>query len=304
MRYFVAVAEDQQFSKAAARLGIAQSTISEQIRLLEDSLGAELLLRSSRSLRLTPAGEAFLSGSRKILAEITQLDDVVRKHANGQAGQLQIGAVGPALHHAVPMILRRLLRTAPGLKVSIHTMSTQRQIQSLLAGDLDVGFVRAVTRQRGLRVETIMDEELCAVLPSDHRLAHSDALSLQELNGEPFVFWPRSANTNFYDQLIATFHQHDCVPSELIEGSDMQTQMAFIGAGLGVSVQPESFRDASRDDIVFVPLMGAVRKVALQLAWSPQFETPAVRALLDSARLSQAGLRTRSGIGKTDRTIG
>lgn len=294
MRYFVAVAEDQQFSKAARRLGVAQSTISEQIRLLEDSLGAELLLRSSRSLRLTPAGEALLTGCRKILAEVEQLDEVVRKYSQGQSGQLRIGAVGPALHRALPLILRRLVRSAPDLAVSIHTMSTQNQIRSLLAGDLDVGFVRGVTRQRGLRVETIMNEELWAVLPSDHRLARADALSLQELNGEPFVFWPRAANTTFYDQLIATCHQHDCVPSKLIEGSDMQTQMAFIGAGLGVSVQPESFRDSSRDDIVFVPLMGAVRSVALQLVWSPQFETPAVRTLLDAARLSEPSLRRRT----------
>lgn len=293
MRYFVAVAEDQQFSKAAARLGVAQSTISEQVRVLEDSLGAELLLRSSRSLRLTPAGEAFLTGCRKVLADLDRLEDSVRKHAQGQLGQLRIGAVGPALHRALPLILRRLVRSAPELMVSIHTMSTENQINGLLSGDLDAGFVRGVARQKGLRVETLMDEELWAVLPSDHRLARSSGLSLQELNAEPFVFWPREANNNFYDQLIATCHQHDCVPSKLIEGSDMQTQMALIGAGLGVSVQPESFRDPSRDDVVFVPLMGAVRKVTLQLAWSPQFETPALRTLLDTARLTEPLLRRR-----------
>ena len=121
------------------RLGVAQSTVSEQVRILEDSLGAELLLRSSRPLRLTPAGEVFLTGRRKLLADIDRLDEVVRKHAQGQSGQLRIGAVGPALHRAVPLILRRLIRASAELEVSIHTMSTQNQIQGLLSGDLDAG---------------------------------------------------------------------------------------------------------------------------------------------------------------------
>jgi DNA-binding transcriptional LysR family regulator len=102
MRYFVAVAEDQQFSKAAARLGVAQSTVSEQVRILEDSLGAELLLRSSRSLRLTPAGEVFLTGRRKLLADIDRLDEVVRKHAQGQSGQLRIGSGGAGAASCCP----------------------------------------------------------------------------------------------------------------------------------------------------------------------------------------------------------
>ena len=287
LRYFVAVADDQQFSKAAQRLGVAQSTISEQVRLLEKTLDAELLMRSSRTLRLTSAGEVMLAGARKILAELDRVAETVRKHSVGQSGELRVGAVGPALHRAVPLILRKLVRSAPDLAVSIHTLSTEAQIRKLLSGELETGFVRAVTPRRGLRVETLMEESLMAVLPSDHRLAQADSLSLQDLSGEPFVFWPRSFNNSFYDELIATCHRHDCVPSQMIEGTDMHAQLAFIGAGLGVSVQPESFRDLSRDDVVFVPLAGAVRKVALQLAWSPTFETPAVRVLLDTARLSR-----------------
>jgi DNA-binding transcriptional LysR family regulator len=296
LRYFVAVAEDQQFSKAALHLGVAQSTISEQVRLLEKDIGAELLLRSSRTLRLTSAGEAMLAGARKALADLDRLGEVVRKHALGQSGELRIGAVGPALHRAVPMILRKLVRSAPDLAISIHTLSTEVQVRRLMSGELDAAFVRAVARRRALRVETLMEESLMAVLPSDHRLSKVESLSLQDLSGEPFVFWPRAFNNSFYDQLIATCHQRDCVPSQMIEGTDMHTQLAFIGAGLGVSVQPESFRDPSRDDVVFVPLSGAVRKVALQLAWNPTFETPAVRMLLDTARLSRPSLRTHKAV--------
>lgn len=290
MEYFVAVAEERQFSKAAVRLGVGQSTVSEQIRSLEKQLGAELFLRTSRSVTLTPAGVAFLAGCRKILAELGHLQQTVLAHARGELGRLRIGAVGPALTGVVPTVLRRLTKLSPGINVTLQTMGTERQVRALAQGDLEAGFVRAVSRRPGLRVETIADEPLWAVLPRAHPLAGDDSVDLADLSGETFVFWPRDANPAFYDQIIAACHQHDCIPGHLVEGTDMQTQLAFIGAGMGVSVQPASFRDAGRTDLVFVPLRGGVRTVALQLAWSPEFETPVVRTLLHAVRLSKTEL--------------
>jgi DNA-binding transcriptional LysR family regulator len=291
MQYFVAVAEDRQFSKAAQRLGVGQSTISEQIRSLEDELGAELLLRTSRSVTLTPAGTAFLSGARKILSELQHLVLTVQGHARGELGQLRIGAVGPALSRAVPTILKRMSQLSPGIELALQTMSTENQVVALTQGNLEAGFVRGVRRRPGLKVETVADEPLWAVLPSDHRLAQETAVDLVDLHGETFVFWPRAANASFYDQIISTCHQHDCIPGRIIESTDMQTQLALIGAGGGVSVQPRSFREPSREDLRFLPLKGSVRTVALQLAWSPTYETPALRALLHAARLAKPVLR-------------
>lgn len=298
MRYFVAVATDRQFSKAAQRLGVSQSTVSEQVRALEEELGAELFLRTSRSVVLTPAGEALLSGASKILADIEHVEQTVQAHARGELGQLRIGAVGPALSRVVPLILRRMARLSPGIGLTLQPMPTEAQVSALVQGDLEAGFVRGVQRRPGLKVETIADEDLCAVLPSDHRLAGHRQVDLADLNGETFVFWPRAANAAFYDQIISTCHQHDCIPGRMVEGADMQTQLALIGAGHGVSVQPLSFRDPGRDDLVFIPLKGSVRTVALQLAWSPTFETPAMRSLLHAARLTRVDLQ-KSGDRKS-----
>lgn len=283
LRYAVTLAEELHFGKAAARLAVSQPSISEQIRRLETDLGAELFSRTSRSVRLTPVGEAFVGDARRILAEVDRLRNTVVEYSQGQLGQLRIGSVGPALAGIAPMVVKEVLRVAPQLTVSLEALSTEKQIQAILHGDLDAGFMRVVSRRKGLRVEHLMDEPLIAVLPADHRLASSASIRLSDLNNEPFVVWPREFNPNFFDQSIATCHGHGCLPSKLIEGSDIQTQLACISAGLGVAVLPRSFRGSRRDGIAFVPLRGRVRPVPLHLVWSAAHETAAVRCLRDVA---------------------
>lgn len=283
LRFMIAVAEDLQFSKAAARLGVSQPTMSERIRLLENEVGAELFSRTSRSVELTPVGAAFLDGARKIVADADRLRETVDDYVRGQRGHLRVGAVGPALTRAVPLMLKEVLRKAPQLEVSIVALSTEDQLHAVLRGELDAGFARVLRHRKGIKVLHLLNEPLVGVLPVDHPLARSPRINLADLNGEPFVVWPRTFNPSFFDRIIATCQRHGCIPGRLVEGSDIQTQMACIGAGLGVSVQPASFRDTDRDDIVFVPLHGAIRPVPFQLAWSPRYETPAVRALRDVA---------------------
>lgn len=283
LRYALAVAEELHFGAAANRLGVSQPAVSEQIRSLEADLGAELFSRTSRSVRVTPAGAVFLEDARKILADLDHIRLRVDEHSRGEWGRLRIGAVGPALTWTVPMVVKEVVRVAPQLDISLAVMSTESQVQAVLSGDLDAGFARVVTRRKGLRVEHLIDEPLTAVLPTEHRLSGAESIKLSELNGEPFVVWPRTFNPNFFDEVITTCHRHGCLPSKLIEGSDMQTQLASIGAGLGVSVLPRSFMGARRDGVAFVPLRERVRPVPLQLVWSAAHEEPAVRRLRDVA---------------------
>jgi DNA-binding transcriptional LysR family regulator len=284
IRYFVEVATVGQFSKAASNLNMGQSTISEQIRALEHELGVELLARTSRSVLLTPAGEAFLNGAVRVLEDLSTLRDVVGEYSQGKRGHIRVGAIGPSLGTVVPLILREMKSRAPKVEVDVRTLSTERQIQQLLTGELEAGLVRGVKRRSGIRVEELVTEPLTAVLPLNHPLAKRTSLHLSELDGEAFVFWPRGANMNFYDQIIATCHQHGCAPGTFIASGDMQTQLAYISAGLGVSVQPYSFQKTGRSDVAFVPLDGAVKPVSLQIAWSPERETPTVRTFLDASR--------------------
>lgn len=284
IRYFVEVANVGQFSLAATNLGVGQSTISEQIKALERTLGVELFSRTSRSVVLTSAGEAILPGAVRVLDDLGSLQEMAGEYGQGKRGTIRIGAIGPALGSLVPPFLRELAVQAPNVGVEVETASTEKQIQRVLNGELDAGFVRAVKRQTGIRVEDLLSEPLAAVLPAGHRLAQRESIRLAELDGEVFVFWPRGANTSFYDQVIATCHQHGCAPGRFVASGDMQTQLAYVSAGLGVSVMPNSTKQITRGDLVFVPLDGPVRPVALQVIWSPQHESPTLRRVLDVAR--------------------
>jgi DNA-binding transcriptional LysR family regulator len=283
IRYALAVAAELHFGAAANRLGVSQPAVSEQIRLLEADLGVQLFDRTSRSVQITPVGAVFLEDARRMLADIDRTRLRVAEHGRGERGRLRIGAVGPALTWTVPMVVKEVVRLAPQLDISLTAMSTESQIRAILDGDLDVGFIRVISRRKGLRVEHLLDEPLTAALPTEHRLATAASIKLSELNGEPFVVWPRTFNPSFFDEVIATCHRHGCLPSKLIEGSDMQTQLASISAGLGVSVLPRSFMGARRDQVAFVPLREKLRPVPLQLVWSAAHEEPAVRRLHEVA---------------------
>ncbi len=283
LRYFVAVAEDGQFSRAAVRLGVAQSTISEQIRSLESELGTELLLRSSRTVLLTEAGASFLDGARRILDDLTSLADTAQEIGSGRRGRLRIGALTPSLATLIPGILQTYAKRFPAVEVQLMRMSTDHQLNGLLAGDLDVGFVRGVHHRHGVRVERLLEEPLLAVLPSTHRLAGAKSLSLSELDGETFIFWPRSDNASFYDRIIATCHEFGCIPGKITASANMETQMALISAGLGVSVQPLSFRSSGNADVAFVPVHDLAKPVQMQLAWIPNTATQPTREFVSIA---------------------
>ena len=284
IRYFVEVANVGQFSLAAANLGISQSTISEQIKVLERALGVELFSRTSRSVVITAAGEEFLAGAVRILDDLASLQETISEYGQGTRGRIRIGAIGPALGSLAPPFLREMARQAPNIVVEIETMSTEKQLQRIAAGELHVGFVRAVKRQAGVRVEDLLTEPLAAVLPLGHPLAHRKSIRLAELDGEVFVFWPRAANTSFYDQVIATCHQQGCAPGRFLDSGDVHTQLAYISAGLGVSVMPNSTKHIARSDLVFVPLDGPIRPVSLQVIWSPEYVSPSLLKVLDVTR--------------------
>jgi DNA-binding transcriptional LysR family regulator len=289
LRVFSAVAEDLHFGKAARHLGVSQSTVSDQVRALETHFGTELLSRTSRSVQLTAAGQALLDGSKRLLDELERVENQVSAVAAGRQGTLRIGAVGPAMNYLVPHLLKELRRQSPDLEITIASLSTAVQLRQLSQGQIDLGFVRSVQHVRGVRLEKVLEEPLTALLPTTHRHASAEFLEIQDLDGEDFVYWPRISNPDLYDVLIATCYRHGCSPRRITESQDMATQLALIASGLGVSVQPDSFRYAPRRDVVFVPLRGPLPKIALHMAWSPEGDSPAVKAAIAVARQFKSG---------------
>jgi DNA-binding transcriptional LysR family regulator len=284
LRYFLAVAEELHFTRAARRVGIAQASLSEQVRRLEDEIGAPLLGRTSRQVVLTPAGRVVRDRARRLLTDVEDTMRTARDVAAGRLGELRVGAVGAALTATVPAVLRTLRAEAPNLTVRISQLSTTAQLNALADRRLDVGLVRGPAHHPGVHIEPLLREPLVAVLPHDHPLASRTHLDLAGLAGEPLVLWARADSPGAYDHIVALYQRSNLPAPAVIEGPDTTTQLALIASGLGISLQPASFGDLGRRDLTLVPLRAPAPTTMLALAWVPPLDDAAVRRFINVAQ--------------------
>lgn len=250
----VVLAEELNYVRAAARLHISQPRLTQSIQRVERQTGVKLLDRTTRRSRLTSAGETFVRGARRILEDLKAVEADTRDVGAGRVGTLNLGAVNPAFRTLMPRILKTLHRELPQLSVRLHPLPSGSQMRALREGRLDAGILRTAEDDDDFVSSTLINEPLYAVLPSDHRLADQDSILLEWLDQEHFVMAPRDRNPAYFDELIGLYHRHHCSPASLIEGTNMHAQLALVGAGFGVSVQPLLFVDPGRGDVVFVPL--------------------------------------------------
>src|ERR1700722_5101283 len=199
LRYFVAVAEELHFGRAAERLHIAQPPLSQQIRKLEELLGYALFTRTSRSVSLTPAGEALLQRARRTLRNVQRDIDETRSIGHGDVGSLHIGFIGSAMLTTLPGIFRSYREAYPRVRLHLHESFTAMVIEGLENGTLDAGILRDGDPWDGMHVTTIFTEPFVAVLPPHHRCAQQKTVSVASLRGEPFVYFPRSAGARAYE---------------------------------------------------------------------------------------------------------
>jgi DNA-binding transcriptional LysR family regulator len=254
LRYFVAVAEELHFSRAAARLHMAQPPLSQAIRRLEDAVGCPLLARTSRSVRLTPAGAAFLERARRTLRNLE--DDIreARSIGAGQTGRLNVGFVGSGMLTILPEILSRYVTAYPGVQLQLHESFTARVIAGLLAGDVDAGIVRDAEPVDGLLATPLFSEPFIAVLPVDHPSAAASSMSVAALADTPFVYPPRSAGPRAFEKPLMLCEEHGFRPRVAHEASHWLTILRLVGAGLGVSLAPACVRHIATPEVACVPL--------------------------------------------------
>jgi DNA-binding transcriptional LysR family regulator len=244
LRYFVAVAEELHFGRAAERLHMAQPPLSQAIRRLEEAVGCELLARTSRSVRLT----------RRTLRNVE--DDVheARSIGRGETGLLNVGFVGSATLTTLPGILRRHLDVYPGVQLRLHESHTSQVIAALSAGNVDLGVVRDPEPTAGLVATTLTDEPFVAVLPAGHPDAGDASVSVAVLEGAPFVSPPRSGGVRAFEKPLTLCEEHGFRPTVAHEASHWLTILRLIGAGLGVAIAPACVRRIATDDVACVAL--------------------------------------------------
>src|ERR1700677_1380429 len=242
LRYFVAVAEELHFGRAAERLHLSQPPLSQQIRRLEEILGYALFVRTSRSVRLTGAGEAFLERARRTIRSVQRDIDETRSVGLGEVGSLHIGFVGSAMLTTLPAALRAYREANPRVHLHLYESFTARVAEGLENGTLDAGILRDGDPTDMLTVTTLFSEPYVAVLPATHRCAGQKSVSPGMLRDEPFVYYPRTAGARAFEKPLTLFEEHGFRPQIVQEASNWLTILRLVEAGFGVSVAPQCVR--------------------------------------------------------------
>ncbi len=287
MRYFVAVAEERHFGRAAERLKIAQPPLSRQIQLLEKELGVLLFDRSPRNVDLTDAGVTLLEHARRVFDAVELAARETRRAGRGERGRLAIGYPSSLAYSGLAELLRTFRGKYPDVEISLSGLAPQAQIEALKDGRLDVGFVRAPLEEPALTTLPVRREPLVAVLPADHSAASRARIPLSLLAEEPFVLFPRSRGPGMFDQLMRLCHDAGFTPRIVQEAQQLDI-VSLVAAGFGVSILPSSVRHVRRIGVVFRPIVGNPM-TDLRLAWKKDNDAPVVRALVDVVR--RVGIR-------------
>ena len=254
LRYFVTVAEELHFGRAAQRLHVSQPPLSQQIRKLEQMLGYSLFTRTSRAVSLTAPGEAFLESARRTLRNVKRDIEETRSIGRGEVGSLHIGFVGSGMLTGLPEIFRNYREAYPRVRLRLHESFTARVIEGLGNGTLDAGILRDGGPVDGLNVTTIFSEPFVAVLPANHPRAKQKSISPAALRDEGFVYYPRSAGARAFEKPFTMFEQYGFRPHIVQEASHWLTILRLIGAGLGVSIAPECVRWIAAPDVACLSL--------------------------------------------------
>jgi DNA-binding transcriptional LysR family regulator len=266
---FLAVAEEQNFGRAAKRLGMSQPPLSEQIQVLEQALKVKLFDRSRRGAKLTPVGAAILPAVRKFADQLERLELAVEEAVAGQSGILTIGAISTAMFDVLPGLIEQLKSDYPHLTVSVREIDSVEAVPALEAGDIDLAFAR-LDGDLGASIKSLplTQDRLVVALPSDHPLAARTRISLASLATEPLVMFSRKVSPVYFDNLIATCRASGFSPRVLHEVRSVASQIAFVSCGQGIALVPASLKKLAPDNVVFRALIQKLNVVTTAVAWN------------------------------------
>jgi DNA-binding transcriptional LysR family regulator len=286
LRYFVAVAEELHFTRAAERLGIKQPPLSLQIRHLEQEIGTSLFRRLKRGVELTEAGILLLDEARGLLAQVEKTKTAVQSHARGVAGRIHLGFAGVTyIHQQVIGIIRAYRLRYPGVVISPEQSNTARLIASLRSGEIDVAFVRPpIIDTEGLSIEPLVDEPMVIVLPESHSRAGDRSMPLAALASDTIILFPRSIGPGLHDSIIASCHQAGLSPTLGEEASQTVSIVYMVAAGFGVSIVPQSLEQLHAEGVAYLQIEGDAPRAIVSLAYRRGDRSTVVRNFVALAR--------------------
>jgi DNA-binding transcriptional LysR family regulator len=266
LRYFVAIASERHFTRAAAKLGIAQPPLSQQIRQLEDELGTRLFTRTARGVVLTAAGEAFLPHAEAAIRDVERATSDARRVSRGDLGTLRVGFTSAAsLNPLVPTVISAFRRSYPDVELRLVVHPTTLLLAQLSQDIIDAAFARPTTAQReSLRALPLPSEHLWIALPTGHPLANRTRIRLSVLRNEPFILYPRANGSLLYDSIIAACQNAGFSPRVVQEAPEMASMVGLVAAGVGVTLVPESIRQLRPTGVRYVRISG---QTPLAMLW-------------------------------------
>jgi DNA-binding transcriptional LysR family regulator len=281
LRYFVAVAEELNFRRAAERLHIAQPPLSAQIKALEEELQVKLFERSTRAVHLTSAGEVLLGHARSLLGAARMAEQHVRNADQGLVGTLRISILAPAATPKLAKILRRYRLKFPGIQLNMHELTSTEQIQRLRGDDLDVGLLRPPVVFPELESSFVEESSMILALPSGHRLARVRRIRWSDFDKEPLVLIHPTLQHAYYDYFFAECEKAGAKPVVGQYANDVQSKMWLISAGLGIAPATRTIAETKRPGLTFRELPSPLPKVKTVIAWKRSNHSPALRQFLN-----------------------
>jgi DNA-binding transcriptional LysR family regulator len=278
LRYFVMVAEELSFSRAAEKLNMSQPPLSLHIKLLEEELGVQLLNRTRREVKLTDAGAVFLRESRLLLGQMRTAVGAAVRAAQSDAGVLRLGVATSALFNVLPRFLAMIKAAYPGVEVSVADMQSHDQVSAVTHGQMDIGIVHVRPDRSKLMRVPILREPLAVVLPLGHRLATGD-FALSELAEEPMVALARESGPAVFDAIVASCYEAGFSPSFKHTARNPLTIFQMVRLGFGVALVPRAYASSAYPGVCFRELAGTAGQVRMEAIWSDKHASDLTRRI-------------------------
>jgi DNA-binding transcriptional LysR family regulator len=282
LRYFMAIAEERHFGRAAHRLHMTQPPLSRQIQELEAELGFTLFTRSRRQVELTPAGSVFLDHIRRVFDTLELAVHQAKRASVGEIGRIVVGYISSIAYSGLTELIRAFHQRFPLVELALREMSPQAQLEALKERSIDVGLVRGLVDDALLATQCVRREPLVVVLPEEHALASRKRIPLHLLAREPFVAFPRQRGPAFFDQVMELCRAAGFTPRIVQEAPQLDI-LSLVAAGFGVAIMPDSIRHLRRHGLVFRPIMGDPT-TDLLMAWRADDASPALREFIALVR--------------------
>jgi LysR family transcriptional regulator, benzoate and cis,cis-muconate-responsive activator of ben and cat genes len=277
LRYFVTIAQELHFGRAARKLGISQPPLSLHIKALEQQVGSPLFIRANRQVTLTAAGRILLNQAQRLLDHAQRVDDIMQGVGSGELGEMFIGCVPSAMYDVLPRILAPFRARYPNVHVVLkegHTMDVMNAVQE---GQLDVGLVwRSMAGGPSLGMQPILSEKFAALVPIHHPLANKRVLSLDVLASQPLILPPRKISPYHYDHIIAAFAKLGLTPRIEYEVPTILSQIGFVASGFGIAISPSFAKRFMTGQIALIPIAEEMPRVILSLVWNEARQSPIV----------------------------